>query len=134
MARPGEIAAAVVYLASPGAEWASGAILDLNGASYLRWPEYLRWPGLRGHRAVQKSRRNRPAKPKLELIAPRLLAESIRALLSSARAEMHRSRPRSIGTAHHRTGAVKRGGCGVAAVQARRARNGATDDGRGRGA
>jgi 3-oxoacyl-[acyl-carrier protein] reductase len=36
VATPGEIAAAVVYLASPGAEWASGAILDLNGASYLR--------------------------------------------------------------------------------------------------
>ena len=32
----GEIAAAVVYLASDQAEWASGAILDLNGASYLR--------------------------------------------------------------------------------------------------
>ncbi len=31
-----EIAAAVVYLASAEAEWASGAILDLNGASYLR--------------------------------------------------------------------------------------------------
>ncbi len=31
-----EIAAAVVYLASDEAEWASGAILDLNGASYLR--------------------------------------------------------------------------------------------------
>ena len=31
-----EIAAAVVYLASDQAEWASGAILDLNGASYLR--------------------------------------------------------------------------------------------------
>jgi NAD(P)-dependent dehydrogenase (short-subunit alcohol dehydrogenase family) len=31
-----EIAAAVVYLASPQAEWASGAVLDLNGASYLR--------------------------------------------------------------------------------------------------
>jgi 3-oxoacyl-[acyl-carrier protein] reductase len=31
-----EIAAAVLYLASPEAEWASGAILDLNGASYLR--------------------------------------------------------------------------------------------------
>src|SRR5262249_23620013 len=26
----------VVYLASPEAEWASGAVLDLNGASYLR--------------------------------------------------------------------------------------------------
>jgi len=36
VARPGEIAAAVLYLASPDAEWASGAILDLNGASYLR--------------------------------------------------------------------------------------------------
>jgi 3-oxoacyl-[acyl-carrier protein] reductase len=36
VAQPAEIAAAVVYLASPGAEWASGAILDLNGASYLR--------------------------------------------------------------------------------------------------
>jgi 3-oxoacyl-[acyl-carrier protein] reductase len=31
-----EVADAVVYLASPGAQWASGAILDLNGASYLR--------------------------------------------------------------------------------------------------
>jgi 3-oxoacyl-[acyl-carrier protein] reductase len=31
-----EIAAAVVYLASEPAEWASGAVLDLNGASYLR--------------------------------------------------------------------------------------------------
>jgi 3-oxoacyl-[acyl-carrier protein] reductase len=36
VATPGEIAAAVVYLASDDAEWASGAILDLNGASYLR--------------------------------------------------------------------------------------------------
>jgi 3-oxoacyl-[acyl-carrier protein] reductase len=36
VAAPAEIAAAVLYLASPGAEWASGAILDLNGASYLR--------------------------------------------------------------------------------------------------
>jgi 3-oxoacyl-[acyl-carrier protein] reductase len=34
--RPDEVAAAVVYLASPPAQWASGAILDLNGASYLR--------------------------------------------------------------------------------------------------
>lgn len=33
---PAEVAAAVVYLASPQAQWASGAILDLNGASYLR--------------------------------------------------------------------------------------------------
>ncbi|MEV5299281.1 SDR family NAD(P)-dependent oxidoreductase [Amycolatopsis methanolica] len=36
VAEPPEIAAAVVYLASAEAEWASGAILDLNGASYLR--------------------------------------------------------------------------------------------------
>jgi NAD(P)-dependent dehydrogenase (short-subunit alcohol dehydrogenase family) len=36
VARPDEIAAAVHWLASPDAEWASGAILDLNGASYLR--------------------------------------------------------------------------------------------------
>jgi NAD(P)-dependent dehydrogenase (short-subunit alcohol dehydrogenase family) len=31
-----EVAAAVVYLASPAAAWSSGAVLDLNGASYLR--------------------------------------------------------------------------------------------------
>jgi 3-oxoacyl-[acyl-carrier protein] reductase len=36
VATAGEVAAAVVYLASPEAEFASGAILDLNGASYLR--------------------------------------------------------------------------------------------------
>ena len=36
VATPEEIAAAVVYLASAEAQWASGAILDLNGASYLR--------------------------------------------------------------------------------------------------
>ena len=36
VATPAEIAAAVLYLASPEAEWASGTILDLNGASYLR--------------------------------------------------------------------------------------------------
>jgi len=36
VARPDEIAAAVLYLAAAGSEWASGAILDLNGASYLR--------------------------------------------------------------------------------------------------
>ncbi len=35
-ARPDEIAAAILYLASDQAEWASGAIVDLNGASYLR--------------------------------------------------------------------------------------------------
>jgi NAD(P)-dependent dehydrogenase (short-subunit alcohol dehydrogenase family) len=33
VAEPTEVAAAVLYLAS--AEWASGAVLDLNGASYL---------------------------------------------------------------------------------------------------
>jgi 3-oxoacyl-[acyl-carrier protein] reductase len=31
-----EVASAVVYLASADAEWCSGAIIDLNGASYLR--------------------------------------------------------------------------------------------------
>jgi 3-oxoacyl-[acyl-carrier protein] reductase len=36
VATPEEIAAAVLYLASAEAEWASGTILDLNGASYLR--------------------------------------------------------------------------------------------------
>jgi 3-oxoacyl-[acyl-carrier protein] reductase len=36
VARPDEIAAAVLYLASPEAAWATGSILDLNGASYLR--------------------------------------------------------------------------------------------------
>jgi NAD(P)-dependent dehydrogenase (short-subunit alcohol dehydrogenase family) len=36
VARPEEIAAAVLYLASPEAELASGAVLDVNGASYLR--------------------------------------------------------------------------------------------------
>jgi NAD(P)-dependent dehydrogenase (short-subunit alcohol dehydrogenase family) len=36
IARPEEVAAAIVWLSSPEAEWASGAILDLNGASYLR--------------------------------------------------------------------------------------------------
>jgi NAD(P)-dependent dehydrogenase (short-subunit alcohol dehydrogenase family) len=33
---PEEVAAAIVYLTSPEAQWTSGAILDLNGASYLR--------------------------------------------------------------------------------------------------
>ncbi len=36
IARVEEIAAAVVYLASPAAEIATGTVLDLNGASYLR--------------------------------------------------------------------------------------------------
>lgn len=31
-----EVASAVIYLASPEAGWSSGAILDVNGASYLR--------------------------------------------------------------------------------------------------
>jgi NAD(P)-dependent dehydrogenase (short-subunit alcohol dehydrogenase family) len=31
-----EVAAAVVWLASDDARWATGAVLDLNGASYLR--------------------------------------------------------------------------------------------------
>ena len=31
-----DIMGAVLFLASPQAEWASGAILDFNGASYLR--------------------------------------------------------------------------------------------------
>ena len=33
---PEEVAAAVLYLASAEARWASGTVLDLNGASYLR--------------------------------------------------------------------------------------------------
>ncbi|MER6919097.1 SDR family NAD(P)-dependent oxidoreductase [Streptomyces spiralis] len=33
---PEEVAAAVLYLASPQAAWSSGTVLDLNGASYLR--------------------------------------------------------------------------------------------------
>jgi 3-oxoacyl-[acyl-carrier protein] reductase len=36
VATPEEIASAVVYLASPAAAWSTGAVLDLNGASYLR--------------------------------------------------------------------------------------------------
>ena len=36
VATPQELAKAVHFLASPDAEWASGAILDYNGASYLR--------------------------------------------------------------------------------------------------
>jgi NAD(P)-dependent dehydrogenase (short-subunit alcohol dehydrogenase family) len=36
VATPEEVAAAVIYLASPEAELATGAVLDLNGASYLR--------------------------------------------------------------------------------------------------
>ncbi|MFF5563386.1 SDR family NAD(P)-dependent oxidoreductase [Streptomyces sp. NPDC012623] len=33
---PEEVAAAVLYLASPEATWASGTVLDVNGASHLR--------------------------------------------------------------------------------------------------
>jgi 3-oxoacyl-[acyl-carrier protein] reductase len=36
VAKPEEVAAAVLYLASPQAELTSGSVLDLNGASYLR--------------------------------------------------------------------------------------------------
>ena len=36
VATPQQVAAAVVYLASPQAEMASGTVLDVNGASYLR--------------------------------------------------------------------------------------------------
>jgi NAD(P)-dependent dehydrogenase (short-subunit alcohol dehydrogenase family) len=36
VARPDEVARAIMALAEPGAEWASGAIVDFNGASYLR--------------------------------------------------------------------------------------------------
>lgn len=36
VATPEEVAAALVTLAEPGAEWASGAVIDFNGASHLR--------------------------------------------------------------------------------------------------
>jgi NAD(P)-dependent dehydrogenase (short-subunit alcohol dehydrogenase family) len=36
IARPEEVAAAAVFFASPEAEFVSGAVLDINGASYLR--------------------------------------------------------------------------------------------------
>lgn len=36
VARPEEVAHAVVFLASEGAEFATGTIIDVNGASYLR--------------------------------------------------------------------------------------------------
>jgi NAD(P)-dependent dehydrogenase (short-subunit alcohol dehydrogenase family) len=36
VAEPDDIASAVAWLALPGSLWASGAVIDLNGASYLR--------------------------------------------------------------------------------------------------
>lgn len=33
---PDDVAAAIMHLASPEARWSSGAVLDVNGASYLR--------------------------------------------------------------------------------------------------
>ncbi|MEO3937811.1 SDR family oxidoreductase [Dermatophilaceae bacterium Soc4.6] len=36
VASPQEVARAIVALADPGAEWMSGAVVDLNGASHLR--------------------------------------------------------------------------------------------------
>lgn len=36
VAKPEEVAEAVLTLASPGAEWATGAVIDFNGASHLR--------------------------------------------------------------------------------------------------
>ena len=36
IAKPEEVAYAVLFLASPGAEFMTGAIIDVNGASYLR--------------------------------------------------------------------------------------------------
>ncbi|WP_340557930.1 SDR family NAD(P)-dependent oxidoreductase [Streptomyces sp. GSL17-111] len=36
VATPEEVAAAVLWLASPQAQWSSGTVLDLNGASHLR--------------------------------------------------------------------------------------------------
>ena len=36
VATPAEVAAAVIFLASAGAEMASGSVIDVNGASFLR--------------------------------------------------------------------------------------------------
>jgi NAD(P)-dependent dehydrogenase (short-subunit alcohol dehydrogenase family) len=35
VATPQEVAQALCALAEPSAEWASGAVIDFNGASYL---------------------------------------------------------------------------------------------------
>jgi NAD(P)-dependent dehydrogenase (short-subunit alcohol dehydrogenase family) len=36
VARPEEVACAVLWLASPAARFSTGTIVDVNGASYLR--------------------------------------------------------------------------------------------------
>jgi 3-oxoacyl-[acyl-carrier protein] reductase len=36
VARPEEVASAVLWLASPAARFSTGTIIDVNGASYLR--------------------------------------------------------------------------------------------------
>jgi NAD(P)-dependent dehydrogenase (short-subunit alcohol dehydrogenase family) len=36
IAQPEEVAYAIAFLASEGAEFSTGAIIDVNGASYLR--------------------------------------------------------------------------------------------------
>jgi 3-oxoacyl-[acyl-carrier protein] reductase len=36
VAHPEEVASAVLWLASPGARFSTGTIIDVNGASYLR--------------------------------------------------------------------------------------------------
>ena len=36
VARPEEVARGILFLASEGTEFMTGAILDINGASYLR--------------------------------------------------------------------------------------------------
>jgi NAD(P)-dependent dehydrogenase (short-subunit alcohol dehydrogenase family) len=36
VAKPAEVAHAVLFLASAGAEFSTGTIIDVNGASYLR--------------------------------------------------------------------------------------------------
>ncbi|MEO1865879.1 MAG: 3-oxoacyl-ACP reductase, partial [Pseudomonadota bacterium] len=36
VAKPEEVAHAVLFLASSGAEFSTGTVIDVNGASYLR--------------------------------------------------------------------------------------------------